>query len=184
MRNGMTHHNRAMNNKLFAAAAALGVLFLPSLARSDDSTASSVKAIDTDCNAISLAVMALKPVHVVLAGGTWKVMNEGDFTVAEKTHSAVMFVDAYKQGKNYALIHSHTFGQNGAQRATELCFRQSDGTLERAKQAETVNALAAADATAYFASDGTLLEKTATYAENDPAVTKKVADLPYFSSLP
>lgn len=173
-----------MMKKIFAAAAALSVLLLPSIARSDDSNASTVAAINSECNAISLAVMALKPVHVVLAGGTWKVMSEGQYTVAENTHTAVMFVDAYKQGKNYALIHSHTFGQNGAQRATELCFRQSDGTLERAKQAETVNALAAADATAYFASDGTLLEKTATFAENDPAVTKKVADLPYFSSLP
>ena len=173
-----------MMKKLFAAAAALGVLLMPSIARSEDSTASAVAAINSECNAISLAVMALKPVHVVLADGTWKVLTEGQYTVAENTHAAVMFVDAYKQGKNYALIHSHTFGSGGAQRATELCFRQADGTLERAKQAETVNALAAAEATAYFASDGTLLQKTATYAENDPAVTKKVADLPYFSSLP
>src|SRR5579863_4443158 len=124
----------------FAAAAILGVLLLPTVARSDDSTASAVTAINSECNAISLAVMALKPVHVVLASGHWKVMSEGDFTVAEQTHSAVTFVDAYKQGKNYALIHSHTFGQGGAQRATELCFRQADGTLERAKQAETINA--------------------------------------------
>lgn len=173
-----------MMKKTLAAAAVFGVLLLPSVARSDDSTAKTVAAINSECSAISLAVMALKPVHVVLVSGQWKVVSEGDFTMAEKTHSAVMFVDAYKQGKNYALIHSHTFGQGGAQRATELCFRQSDGSLERAKQAETVNALAAADATAYFASDGTLLEKTATYAENDPAVSKKVADLPYFSSLP
>lgn len=173
-----------MMKKFFAAALVCGTLLLPSVARSDDSVAAAVKAIDTDCNAISLAVMALKPVHVVLADGTWKVVSDGDFTIAENTHSAVMFVDAYKQGKNYAFVHSHTFAQGGAQRATELCFRQSDGTLERAKQAETVKALAAANATAYFASDGTLLQKTATYAENDPAVTKKVADLPYFNSLP
>lgn len=173
-----------MMKKIFAAALVCSALLLPSVARSDESTAAAVKAIDTDCNAISLAVMALKPVHVALVGGTWKVMSEGDFTVAEQTHAAVVFVDAYKQSKNYAFIHSHTFASGGAQRATELCFRQSDGTLERAKQAETVKALAAADATAYFASDGTLLEKSATYAENDPAVTKKVADLPYFSSLP
>lgn len=173
-----------MMKKILAAALVCCALLLPSVAWSDESTAAAVKAIDADCNAISLAVMALKPVHVVLADGKWKVMSEGDYTVAENTHAAVMFVDAYKQGNNYAFVQSHTFASGGAQRATELCFRQSDGTLERAKQAETVKALAAAEATAYFASDGTVLEKTATYAENDPAVTKKVADLPYFSSLP
>jgi hypothetical protein len=71
------------------------------------------------------------------------------------------------------------------QRATQLCFRQSDGTLERARQATTVPSLAAAGAEqAYYASNGKLIQKTTLFEQNDPMLAKKIAALPFFAVLP
>ena len=144
-----------------------------------------VHNIDTECNAIQNAIMALKPVHVALIKGTWQVLSDADLTVAEQMKKSITFADVWKQGNNYAWVHSHTFDANGNQRATQLCFRQSDGTLERAKQATTVPSLRAAAAkTAYYAADGTILQQAIGFDINDPAIAKKVSDLPYYKVLP
>jgi hypothetical protein len=96
-----------------------------------------------------------------------------------------MLADVYKQGSNYAWVSAHSFDASGKQRATQLCFRQSDGTLERARQATTVPDLAAAAAQqAYFASDGALIQKTTLFEENDPQLAKKIEALPFYSVLP
>lgn len=169
-----------------ATLIAAAVLFAPMIARSQGAAPSaSVQAIDTDCNAIQSAIQALHPVHLALISSQWKVLSDADFAVAEQTHSAITLVDAWKAGKNYAWVHAHTFTAKGNQRATQLCFRQSDGTLERARQAATLENLnAAAAEQAYYSPDGKVIQKTAAFEENDPALAKKVEALPFYSSLP
>ena len=145
----------------------------------------AVKQIDSDCSAIQNAVMALHPIHVALVAGRWKVMSEGDYAVAEETHKSVTFADVYKQGNSYAWVHSHSFSESGKQTATQLCFRQADGSLERVRQASTIPALDAAGAeAAYYAPDGTLIQKTTLFEVNDPAIAKRVKDLAFYQVLP
>jgi hypothetical protein len=167
------------------AAVLLFAAVLTGTAKSQSSDATAVKQIDTECNAIQDAVMALHPIHVVLRSGNWDILSDADLTVAERTKASITFADAYKQGSKYAWVHAHSFNSQGKQRATQLCFRQSDGTLERARQATTVPDLAAASAQqAYYSSDGKLIEKTALFELNDPLVAQKVESLPFYSVLP
>lgn len=145
----------------------------------------SVQQIDSDCGAIQNAVMALHPIHVALVAGQWKVMSEGDYTVAEQTHKSITFADVYKQGNNYAWVHSHSFTAEGKQTATQLCFRQADGSLERARQASTIPDLDAASAqVAYYSPDGKVIQKTALFEVNDPAIAKQVKKLAFYQVLP
>lgn len=173
---------RPLVSVLIAAVACytLAAMALPVSAESD-----AVKSIDSDCSAIQNAIMALHPIHVVLVGSQWKVMSEGEYTVAEQTHKSITFADVYKQGKNYAWVHSHSFNASGKQTATQLCFRQADGSLERARQAETVPNLAAAGAeAAYYTPSGTVIQKTALFEVNDPMIAKHVKELAFYQVLP
>jgi hypothetical protein len=164
---------------IIAGAALAGV------ASSQTTDAAAVKQIDTECNAIQDAIMALHPVHVAYQSGTWVVLSDSDVAVAEQTKAALMFADVYKQGSSYAWVHAHSWDANGDQHATQLCFRQGDGTLERARQATTVPALAAASARqAYYASDGTVIQKTAIFEANDPMLAQTIKSLPFYSVLP
>jgi hypothetical protein len=145
----------------------------------------AAKQIDSDCSAIQNAVMALHPIHVALVAGQWKVMSEGDYAVAEQTHNSITFADVYKQGKDYAWVHSHTFSASGKQTATQLCFRQADGSLERARQASTIPDLSAASAqVGYYTPDGNVIQKTSLFEVNDPAIAKRVKDLAFYQILP
>jgi hypothetical protein len=147
--------------------------------------AAQVKAIDTNCLAIQNAIMALHPVHLAFVQSKWQVVSDANWVAAQRTHASVTFVDAWKAQNNYAWIHSHSFDAQGNQRATQLCFRQSDGTLERARQARTIRDLNGASAkVAYFAKDGSVLFAASAFDQNDPALTKKIQSLPYFSVLP
>jgi hypothetical protein len=144
-----------------------------------------IKAIDADCSAIQNAAMALKPVHLALLQSQWKVLSDADGTVAQQTRASIALVDAWKAEKSYAWIHSHSFDAKGNQRATQLCFRQSDGTLERAKRAGAVPDLdAAAAKVAYFASDGSVIFAASAFDQNDPALTKAITSLPFYNVLP
>ena len=144
-----------------------------------------VNAIDTDCAAIQNAVMALKPVHFIYSSSTWKVASDQDVTVAERTKASVTIADVWKQGKSYAWVHSHSYDQKGNQSATQLCFRQADGTLERAKQAADIASLAGADAAiGYFTSAGDVIYKSELFELNDPKLAKKISDLPFYKDLP
>lgn len=146
---------------------------------------SAVTQIDADCNAIQNAVMALHPIHVALVAGQWKVLSDGDYAIAEQTRKSITLADVYKQGNNYAWVHTHSFSETGKQSATQLCFRQADGSLERARQAETVPDLAAAGAqVAYYAPDGKVIQKTTLFEVNDPAIAKRVKDLAFYQMLP
>jgi hypothetical protein len=151
----------------------------------DSSVAAEMSAIDTDCMAIQNATMALHPVHLALVQSQWKVLSDADYAIAQQTRASIVLVDAWKAEKNYAWIHSHSFDAQGNQRATQLCFRQSDGTLERARQATTVPDLNSASAkVAYFASDGSVIFAASAFDQNDPALSKSIASLPFYSTLP
>lgn len=168
---------------LVAGAFIAGSFLTP--ARAAMSDAAMVQSIDTECNAIQNAVMALKPVHAALVSGKWVVMNDGDYTAAVRTNASLTFADVYKQGKNYAWVHAHTVNQQGAQRATQLCFRQSDGSLARARQATTVPQLAAASAKqAFYAPNGKIIQKTSIFEANDPMLAKAISALPFYAVLP
>jgi hypothetical protein len=158
---------------------------LTTTAKSQAGDASAIGQIDTECDAIQDAVMALHPIHVAYQSGTWAVLSDADFAVAEKVGASIMLADVYKQGTNYAWVAVHSFDASGKQRATQLCFRQSGGTLERARQATTVPDLSAAAAQqAYYATDGTLIQKTSLFEQNDPQLAKKIEALPFYSVLP
>jgi hypothetical protein len=168
-----------------ASLLAASVLCAPMTARSAPAANPAVAAIDTECNAIQSAIQALHPIHLALVSSKWNVLDDAGYAVAEQTKAAITLVDVWKAGKSYAWVHAHTLDAKGDQRATQLCFRQSDGTLERARQAATVENLSAAAAEqAYYSSDGKLIQKSAAYEENDPAVAKKIQSLPFYSSLP
>jgi hypothetical protein len=172
-----------MLTKIFSAAL-VAALMLTATA-SAQTKAAAIAAIDTECNAIQNAVMALHPIHVAYRGGKWLVVSDADYVAAAKIGASLTLADAYKQGSNYAWVQAHTFDSSGKQRATQLCFRQSDGTLERARQATTVPSLAAAGAEqAYYASNGKLIQKTTLFEQNDPMLAKKIAALPFFAVLP
>ena len=115
------------------------VAALTTTAKSQAGDASPIGQIDTECNAIQNAVMALHPIHVAYQSGAWVVLSDADFAVAEKVGASIMLADVYKQGSNYAWVAAHSFDASGKQRATQLCFRQSDGTLERARQETTLS---------------------------------------------
>lgn len=145
----------------------------------------AVKQIDDECNAIQNAVMALKPTYVAYQTGKWVVVPEGDAAVAMQTNAKATFANVYKQGDNYAWIHAHSVSAGGTQRATQLCFRQSDGTLARVRQAATIPDLNAASAEqAYYLSNGRLIQKTKLFEENDPMIAKTIKDLPFYAVLP
>jgi hypothetical protein len=147
--------------------------------------AAQQKQIDTDCSAIQNAVMALHPVHVLLTSSTWRVVSDGDVAVADRTHAAVTIADVWMQKKQPAWIHAHSYDQQGNERATQLCYRQKDGTLQRVRQANTVPALDDASAEqAFYASDGTLIRATAAFAADDPIAAKQVTALPFYKTLP
>ncbi len=177
--------------RIVAGASVLGLVatiaLAPAPARSAESPSvtAQVKAIDTDCSAIQDAIMALKPIHLIYSSSTWKIASDADVTVAEQSKAAVTIADVWKQGQSYAWVHTHSVDQSGKQLATQLCFRQKDGSLERATQAATVPNLNAAGAErAYYAPDGTVIMKTELFEANDPAIAKKITALPFYKQLP
>jgi hypothetical protein len=170
---------------LAVAALSLSPLFAMGGSESGPSQKVAIQRIDANCSAIQNAIMALKPTHLAFVSSKWKVLSDAQYTVAEKTHASITLVDVWKQGSNYAWVHSHTFDSSGNQRATQLCFRQVDGSLQRVRQATTVPGLSEASAQmAWFNSGGGLIEKTAVFEMNDPAIAKKISALPYYSVLP
>jgi len=170
---------------LFAAAIMYGTHVPAATTQPQPTVATQMKAIDTDCLAIQDAVMALQPIDLIYAKSTWKIATDAEVTVAERTKASITIANVWKQGKNYAWVHSHSWDQKGNQSATQLCFRQSDGSLERVKQAVDIPGLNGSGArVGYYASNGTLIYKVGLFEENDPAIAKKVTELPYYKQLP
>lgn len=174
-------------SKIAVICVALATSFLAPLSAQAQpaDVSAAIKGIDTDCLAIQNAIMALHPVHLALVQGTWKVLSDADYAIAEQTRASITLVDAWKAGQGYAWIHSHSFDAQGNQRATQLCFRQQDGTLQRARQATTVQDLMSSSALmAYFGSDGSVIFAASAFDQNDPALTKTIQSLPFYSVLP
>ena len=146
---------------------------------------SAVKAIDNDCLAIQNAIMALHPStsRSCRASGTCSPTQTSPSH--NKRRPALPSRNIWKTDTGYAWVHAHSFDAQGNQRATQLCFRQKDGTLERARQASTVPDLDSASAkAAYYNSDGTVVFSVAAFDTNDPMVTKTIQSLPFYSQLP
>jgi hypothetical protein len=150
----------------------------------DVPTATLINQIDVTCDTMVQQQQLIKPVHVIYDSSNWKVVSDGDLAVATRANANAAVADVWKQNGKYVWVHAHSVSQNGAQRASQLCFRV-DGSLARVRQAQTVPALAAADATrAYYGTNGAMVAKFGVYEENDPAVAKTVTALPYYKVLP
>jgi ligand-binding SRPBCC domain-containing protein len=159
------------------------VSLTPAVAQTGD--ANTIKQIDTECSAIQNAVMALTPTRVLLQSGKWVVVADATAAAAVETNQKLTFADVYKQGNNYAWVHAHSVNQQGTQRATQLCFRQSDGTLQRVRQATTIPGLSEASAEqAYYSTDGKVIQKTKLFEVNDPMIAKTIKQLPFYAALP
>jgi hypothetical protein len=170
---------------LVMVAAVIATATLISTQRPAQAAPSAVAAVDADCLAIQNALPALHPIHLALQNNKWTVLSDADFTVAQKTTTAITLADVYPQGKSYAWVAAHRFDANGNQQAIQLCYRQMNGSLERAKIAATDPGLSVAGASvAYYSETGMLLSKVGVVEENDPMVAKTVSQLPFFSLLP
>jgi hypothetical protein len=72
---------------LFAGA----FISVPLTTQADSSGA--ITKINTECNAIQNAVMALHPIHVAYRSGNWIVLSDADATVAMRTKVSIRFAD-------------------------------------------------------------------------------------------
>jgi hypothetical protein len=149
---------------------------------------STAAQIDTACDGVLSAVSQDMPVSVILRGKKWVILNEaelqslvGSMNPGEGTPH---YAEVYKQSARYVYAREVSIDKSGQQHALGLCFR-SDGTLARARQAQNVPGLSSETAQrAYYAADGTLIQKTPGLNQNDPTIAKNVRDLRYFSVLP
>jgi hypothetical protein len=144
-----------------------------------------VARIDQNCGVYHTATESQRPTLVAeVKTSVWKVVDENTFAMAEKTHTLITYAKVWKQAGNYVWVHEVTTGSQGGRHATQMCFR-TDGTVQRIRQAANIPALDTASATAaYYRSDGSLIQKTSLFEENDPAIAKKIAALPFFKNLP
>lgn len=161
---------------------------VPSTIAAQPSGTSAVAQIDTECDAVLSAVSQTSPVSVILQGKKWVVLSDADLQnmagPRNPGQGTPHYAGVYKQGGRYVYVHEVSFDQSSQQHALGLCFR-SDGTLERARQAQNIPGLSSATADrAYYAADGTLIQKTSGFNEKDPTIAMNVKDLRYFSVLP
>jgi hypothetical protein len=180
-------YNLAMSKTI---AVFLGVLVcaMPATIAAQPSGASAVAQIDTECDAVLSATSQTSPVIVILHGKKWVVLNVADFQSPGESRNPGQgtphYAEVYKQGARYMYVREVSFDKYSQQHALGLCYR-SDGTLERARQAQTVPGLSSETAErAYYAADGTLIQKTPGFNEKDPTIAKNFKDLRYFSVLP
>jgi hypothetical protein len=139
--------------------------------------------IDTNCSVVKSAIKSEKPKDVVLKDSTWQVVTDQNIAVVERKHLSVTQAEVWKHAGNLVWVHWVTVDSKGNEHATQLCFR-NDGSLSRARQATTVPALEGAVARqAYYYSNGTLIDKTSLYSVDDPAIYKRVRDLPFFKMV-
>jgi hypothetical protein len=144
-----------------------------------------VARIDQNCGVYHSATQTERPTDIIeVKTNVWKIVADKDIAAAEKSNSFTTYAKVWKQAGNYVWIHEVTTGAKGGRHATQLCFR-TDGTVQRIRQALTIPALDTASATAaYYRSDGSLIQKTSLFEENDPAIAKKIAALPFYKNLP
>jgi hypothetical protein len=140
-----------------------------------------VNRIDLNCSTAQSETKLQKPTKILgSVSSTWKVVSDGDFDVADRTHASVQLVEIWKRAGNYEWIRSHTYNAQGAERATQLCFR-NDGTLARVRQATSIPALDEASALqAYVNEDGSLIQASEGFDTKDEAIAMTVKELPYY----
>lgn len=159
------------------------VCAMPATITAQPSGATTVAQIDTECDAVLSAVSQTSPVNVILNGKRWVVLSDAQLQNAVGSMTP-HYAGVYKQGARYRYVREVSFDKYDQQHALGLCFRR-DGTLERARQAKTVPGLSSATGQrAYYAADGSLIQKTPGFNEKDPTIAKSVTDLRYFSVLP
>ena len=134
------------------------------------------------------AVSQTSPVTVVLQGKNWVVVNLANFENGGGSlnpgQGTPHYAEVFKQGTSYVYAREVSFDKYSQQHALGQCYR-ADGTLERARQAMNVPGLSSETAEkAYFAANGTLIQKTPGFNEKDPTIAKNFKDLRYFSVLP
>jgi hypothetical protein len=142
-----------------------------------------VAQIDTECDAVLSAVSQTSPVSVILNGKKWQVLTDSQLHYL--TGSLIPhYAAVYKQGGRYVYAREVSVDKYGDQHALGMCFR-NDGTLARARQAQTIPKLSSESAQrGYYAPDGTLIQKTPGFNEKDPTIAKNLTALRYFSVLP
>jgi len=161
---------------------------MPAPIAAQSSGTSAVAQIDSDCDAVLSATSQTTPVAVVLHGKKWVVVNLAQLYLAggpkNPGQGTPHYAEVYKHGARYVYVREVSFDKYSQQHALGLCYR-NDGTLARARQAKTIPALSSETAQrAYYAADGTLIQKTPDFNEKDPTVVKNFNDLQYFSVLP
>lgn len=174
-------------SKSFALFLGFLICATPAIVAAQPSGTSPVAQIDTECDAVLTATSQTSPVSVILQGKKWVVLNLADVQAGGAGNPGSLtphYAEIYKQGARYAYVREVSFDKSSQQHALGLCYR-SDGTLERARQAENMPKLSSETAErAYYAADGTLIQKTPGFNEKDPTVVKNFKDLQFFSVLP
>jgi len=156
---------------------------MPVTITAQPSGASAVGQINAECDALLSAISQTSPVSVILQGQKWVVLNDTQLQHVLQSGTP-HYAAVYKQGVRYVYAREVSLDEYGRQHALGLCYR-SDGTLQRARQAQTIPELSSEKAErAYYAADGTLIQKTPGFNEKDPTVAKNLKDLRYFSVLP
>ena len=156
---------------------------MPVTITAQPSGASAIAQINTECDALLSAISQTSPVSVILQGQKWLVLNDAELQYILRSGTP-HYAAVYKQGARYVYVREVSLDKYGRQHALGLCYR-NDGTLERARQAQTIPELSSETAErAYYAADGTLIQKTPGFNENDPTIAKNLKDLRYFSVLP
>ena len=190
---GLAAHGelRAYNlgmSKSVAFLFGLLICLMPAAVTSQTSGANAVAQIDVECDAVLSATSQTSPVSVILQGKKWVILNlenvQSAGGAANPGSGTPHYAEVFKQGTRYVYAREVSFDSSSQQHALGLCFR-SDGTLERARQAQNVPGLSSDTAErGYYAADGTLIQKTPGFNENDPTIAKNLKDLRYFSVLP
>jgi len=175
---------------LKSAALFLGFLIfaIPATTTAQPSGASAVSQIDAECDATLSAISQTSPVSVILHGKKWVVLDAAELQSVMGSGNpgsgTPHYAEVYKQGARYVYSREVSFDSSSQQHALGLCFR-SDGTLERARQAQNFQGLSSETAErGYYAADGTLIQKTPNFNDKDPTIAMNLKDLRYFSVLP
>ena len=170
-------------SKSVALFLGLLVCAMPATITAQPSGASAVAQIDTECDALLSATSQTLPVSVILHGKKWIVLNDKQLENVLQSGTP-HYAAVYKQGASYVYVREVSLDKYGRQHALGECY-SNNGTLERARQAQTIPALSSQTAQrAYYAADGTLIQKTPGFNEQDPTIAKNIKELRYFSVLP
>lgn len=185
-------YNLSMS-KYFALLLAFLTSAMPAAIAAQSSGASAIAQIDTACDATLSAVSQTSPVNVVLNGKKWVALNDAELQALLQSATGYTrnpgqgtphYAAVYRYGGRYAYVREVSFDSQSKQHALGLCYR-SDGTLERARQAQNIPGLSSETAQrGYYAADGTLIQKTPGFNEKDPTIATNLKDLRYFSVLP